>query len=50
MTEKFIEIQDRLNELLTYFNIKGNEPTQQDFNELNYIKNQLESLEKLMTM
>lgn len=47
--EQWETIRLKINELLTHFNLKDNEASPADFYELNYIKKQIDFLEKLMT-
>lgn len=47
--EQWETLRLKIDELLTHFNLKHNEASPADFYELNYIKKQIDFLEKLMT-
>ena len=48
VVEQWETIRLKINELLTHFNLKHNKATPADIYELNYIKKQIDFLEKLM--
>lgn len=45
----FTDAHTAMDSLLTYFNQRKNEPTDKDFIDYRYLKNQIEFLYKLMT-